>query len=86
MSGGFEPAIEVPILWSVHSRLCNPVLSHRIQTVVEFEYFSNGVRVLCVVVTDLLDQQDKLVRRLLLVVEFKFCMGRGCSIDQLTER
>jgi hypothetical protein len=38
-----------------------------------------------VVVTDLLDQQDKLVRRLLLVVEFKFCRGRGCSFDQLTE-
>jgi hypothetical protein len=39
-----------------------------------------------VVVTDLLDQQDKLVRRLLLVVEFKFCRGGGCSFDQLTER
>jgi hypothetical protein len=39
-----------------------------------------------VVVTDLLDQQDKLVRRLLLIVEFKFCRGRGCSIDQLTEQ
>jgi hypothetical protein len=38
-----------------------------------------------VVVTDLLDQQDKLVRRLLIVVEFKFCRGRGCSFDQLTE-
>jgi hypothetical protein len=38
-----------------------------------------------VVVTDLLDQQDKLVRRLLLIVEFKFCRGGGCSIDQLTE-
>jgi hypothetical protein len=39
-----------------------------------------------VVVTDLLDQQDKLVRRLLLVVEFKFCRGGGCSFDQLTEQ
>jgi hypothetical protein len=39
-----------------------------------------------VVVTDPLDQQDKLVRRLLLVVEFKFCRGGGCSFDQLTER
>jgi hypothetical protein len=38
------------------------------------------------VVTDLSDQQDKLVRRLLLVVEFKFCRGGGCSINQLTER
>jgi hypothetical protein len=44
--------------------------------------FSNPV----VVVTNLLDQQDKLVRRLLLVVEFKFCRGGGCSIDQLTEQ
>jgi hypothetical protein len=39
-----------------------------------------------VVVTDLSDQQDKLVRRLLLVVESKFCRGGGCSFDQLTER
>jgi hypothetical protein len=40
-----------------------------------------------VVVTDLLDQQDKLsLEGFLLIVEFKFCRGGGCSIDQLTER
>jgi hypothetical protein len=40
-----------------------------------------------VVVTDLLDQQDKLsLEGFLLVVEFEFCRGRGCNIDQLTER
>jgi hypothetical protein len=44
-------------------------------------------RVSDVVVTNLLDQQDKLsLEGFLLVVEFKFCRGGGCSIDQLTER
>jgi hypothetical protein len=45
-----------------------------------------NTKVIGVVVTDLLDQQDELVRRLLLIVEFKFCRGGGCRFNQLTER
>jgi hypothetical protein len=41
--GSLEPAVKVSVLRSVHARLCNPVLSRRVQTAAEFEYYSDRV-------------------------------------------